>query len=151
VGGLAFGLKGQGASQDDTQAIPYQCFPTVYVWAEKEDEAGFQIVTAYPRDQLVRSAATGAAFFLCHRSVLERIAEAYGEEWFNPVEHPCGTTFSEDLSFFVRAAGVDAPLWIDTRVKTSHDKGGVFLTEEVWDAQEAIKAIPVEEDERLAG
>jgi hypothetical protein len=137
VGALCFGLK-KADYDDATQAVTFRQFPTVYVWREKPDEVGFQVVTDYPRDTLAQVSATGAACFLAHRSVLERMRDKYGAEWFTPVTHPTGpTTFSEDLSFFIRAAAVDAPVYVNTRIRTSHDKGGVFLTEESWDLQQS--------------
>lgn len=142
VGALCFGQKKQGTEDSATQSVNLRCFPTVYVYRERENEVGFQVITDYPRDALVEASATGAACVLVHRSVLAAIREKYGNQWFDKVTHPVGpTTFSEDLSFFVRVAAVDQPVHVDTRVKTSHDKGGVFLTEERWDEQEALRKL----------
>lgn len=146
VGALCFGLK-KGAPADwDLQADFYRMFPTVYVWQERDDEVGFQVVADYPRDRLVQVSATGAACVLAHRSVLEKIRDRYGECWFDLVRHPkgnCGrgTEFGEDLSFFVRVAGVDVPVFVNTAIKTSHDKGGIFLTETTWDDQQRLNVL----------
>ena len=40
-----------------------------------------------------------------------------------------GAGFSEDLSFFVRVAGVDTPTFVHTGIQTAHDKGGIHLHE----------------------
>ena len=65
VGGLCFGMSTDGL------------YPTIYMGYETE---GGQFTTIrvrdYPRDTVVRVAATGAAFLLIHRSALERIAAA---------------------------------------------------------------------------
>jgi hypothetical protein len=42
---------------------------------------------------------------------------------------PEGRAVSEDLSFFVRVAGVDAPAYVHTGIPTSHAKGGIYLRE----------------------
>lgn len=138
VGALCFGLKKHG-DRDDTQAQILRCFPTLYYFQELEDEVGFAVMADYPRDALVQVSATGAACFIAHRSVLTEMRERDGDNWFSPVIHPKGPTkFSEDLSFFSRVAAAGFPTFVDTSVKTSHDKGGVFLTEEAWDAQQAL-------------
>jgi hypothetical protein len=60
----------------------------------------------------------------------------YGDRWFDRVDHPDGARFSEDLSFFVRVAGVDAPAYVHTGIPTSHAKGGVYLREAEFRAQQ---------------
>jgi hypothetical protein len=96
---------------------------------ETDDEVGFRSRIDYERDALVEVSATGAACLLIHRTVLHRIREKVGPHWFDPITHPKGTTFSEDLSFCVRVAAVGFPIHVDTRVRTTHDKHGVFLDE----------------------
>jgi hypothetical protein len=151
VGGLAFALKKGGETDWDTQAERYRHCPTVYRWVENDNEAGFQVVTDYPRDTVVKIAASGAAFFCVHRSVLEKIRDEYGPDWFTPVQHPKRSDpFGEDFSFFVRVAGVDVPAYVNTAVKTSHDKGGIFLTEETWDLQQQLAELRGELDQPAA-
>lgn len=143
VGGLCFAVRRIGTDLD-THAERFACAPTVYVWREFEDRAGFQVVENYERDSLVESSATGAAFVLIHRSVLEQIRERYGDRWFDRIPHekpkPHGTLFSEDMSFCIRVAGVDHPLYVNTAVKTCHDKGGMFFDEDAYDRQQALAA-----------
>lgn len=140
VGALCFGLKAMSAEDPETQALDLRCFPTLYRWVETDTDAGFQVIADYPRDQLVEVGATGAACFVVHRTALEQIRDKYGPTWFCKVTHPKGRTFSEDLSFFVRAAGADLPVYVDTGIRTSHLKGGVHLTEARWDEQEFVRA-----------
>lgn len=161
VGGLCFAVRRDGMN-DTTFAEGRVCLPTVYVWREFPDRAGFQVVEDYERDALLEVSATGAAFLLVHRSALEKIRDAENlraaanaqvmhpgrdlvpEQWFDRIQHTIHdeagkvvfhTTFSEDLSFCIRVAGADLPVFVHTGVKTCHDKGGRFYDESEWDAQ----------------
>ena len=107
VGALCFGLRRKDFD-DELQATTFETFPTLYDFVELDDDAGFAARPDYPPDELVPVGATGAACLIIHRSLLETIRTKYGDNWFSPASHPCGRTFSEDLSFFVRVAGVDA-------------------------------------------
>jgi hypothetical protein len=71
-----------------------------------------------------------------------KVRAKYGDAWFDTATHPTGLkgkprNFSEDLSFCVRLAACGIPLHVDTRVKTTHYKGGIFLDEELFLAQQA--------------
>ncbi len=70
--------------------------------------------------------------------MLERIREQYGDHWFDKIPHnkaPDGM-FGEDLSFCMRLAALEIPLFVNTAVKTAHYKGpGRYLTEESYDRQ----------------
>lgn len=138
VGGLCFALRGNAKAHTSLHAARYDIVPTIYDWVELEDEVGFAPRHDYQRDRLVTAAGTGAACMVIHRSAVDKVAEKYGEDWFTPIVHPTGAngaprTFSEDLSFCVRLQAVGLPLHIDTSVKTTHDKGGLFLDEETYD------------------
>lgn len=141
MGGLCFAMKRTRTADFWAERVRIQ--PTVYEYLELEDEVGFRPITGYTRDQVQQVAGTGAACLLIHRSVLERM-RTNGDDWFSPLTHPTGDkgkprTFSEDLSFCVRAAALDIPIHVDTAVKTTHDKGGIFLDEETYDAQQAAR------------
>lgn len=141
VGGLCFGLRREKSDAEELHAERFRTFPTLYEFGETDDAIGFRIVANYPRDQLVPVAATGAAFVLIHRSALEAVRAKYGDNWFTQITHPKGsTTFSEDLSFCIRAQACDIPLHVHTGVKTTHDKGGIFLDETTFDRQQALDA-----------
>lgn len=140
LGGLCFGLRRESTDQE-TQAERFRTFPTIYAWREFDDRVGFEVRVDYPRDQVIPTSATGAAFLLVHRRALEKVRERDGDNWFSQVTHPTGpTTFSEDMSFCVRLAAADVPIFVHTGVKTSHDKGGVFLDETAWDRQQTLDA-----------
>lgn len=142
MGGLCFAMK--RAKTADFWAERVRIQPTVYEYLELDDEVGFRPIGGYTRDQVQQVAGTGAACLLIHRSALETVRAAHGDNWFSPVTHPTGDkgkprTFSEDLSFCVRLASLDIPVHVDTAVKTTHDKGGIFLDEETYDAQQPPK------------
>jgi len=136
VGGLCFAHKTDGRAS--FYGTRYRACPTLYTFYEDDERVGFVPMLDYPVEQVVPVAATGGACVLIHRSVFERIRDKYGDVWFDTITHPKGqTVFSEDLSFCVRAAGVGVPIFVDTRIKTTHDKGGVFLDEEFYRRQVA--------------
>ena len=141
VGGLCFALKRDGVEDEITQAVDLKMQPTLYLFHDLEDDAGFASIDDYQRDGLVQVAGTGMACVLVHRRVLAAMVEKYGT-WFDRIPNPKKptTTFGEDLSFFVRAAGCDFPVFVDTGVRTSHDKDGVFLTEARWDDQQRARS-----------
>jgi hypothetical protein len=139
VGGLCFALRRTGKGPLNGER--FGVIPTVYSYAETGDEVGFLPLSDYPRDQLVQVAGTGAACLLIHRSALVALRERYGDAWFDTTKHPTGLqgrprSFSEDLSFCVRLAACGVPLHVDTGVKTTHEKGGIFLDEEIYTRQQ---------------
>jgi hypothetical protein len=136
VGGLAFAHKTDGRSS--FHGVKYRACPTVYDFIEEADRVGFVPRHGYERDAMVECSATGGAFVLIHRKVLDAVRDKYGDNWFTPITHPKGpTTFSEDLSFCIRVAAVGFPLYVHTGIKTTHHKGGVFLDEEFYDERRA--------------
>ncbi len=140
VGALCFAHKTDGRAEH--HGIRYRACPTVYDYAELDDRAGFVPRFDYERDALVRCSGTGGACILIHRSVLEAIHASFGPVWFDLITHPTGARFSEDLSFCVRLAALDVPLHVHTGVKTTHDKGGVFLDEDFYDRQQSLLGTP---------
>ena len=122
VGGLCFGMASG------------ELVPTIYQWAR--DEAGELVtyrVANYERNALIRCAATGAAFILIHRSVLEAMRAAH----FNPAfpffqEVQMGSRpVGEDITFCIRAGQLGFPVHVDTRVKIGHHKSQL-LTEDAY-------------------
>jgi hypothetical protein len=140
MGGLCFALK--KLTMGEFYAEKFAVGPTLYQFLERDDESGFQTVLDYPRDEVVRVSATGAACLLIHRDALIAIRDKHGDAWFDLITHPTGKggkprTFSEDLSFCVRLAGIGVAVHVDTSVKTSHYKGGVYLDESEYDRRRA--------------
>jgi hypothetical protein len=140
VGGLCFSLRRDTPGEFYGQK--YVVVPTCYEYVDTDNEVGFRSIVDYPRDEVFPVAGTGAACLLIHRSVLETLRAKGGDHWFDHITHPGGTVFSEDLSFCVRLAACDIPLFIDSGVRTTHDKHGVFLDEDEYDRCRALHSTP---------
>ena len=149
MGGLAFAQR--RVEPGPFHAERYGIIPTIYDYTEIADEAGgppevgFMPRQHYPRDTVTQASGTGAACMLIHRRALTKVRAQYGDEWFSIATHPTGLKggprhFSEDLSFCVRLQAVGIPVHVNTAVKTVHEKGGVFLEEELYLAQQAASA-----------
>ena len=135
VGGLCFGSGRSGGA----------LFPTIFVDGPKGPTA----VMDWPRGHLVECAATGWAFLLVHRSVLERMAsdEAFGKNpdgtvsllpWF--VDGQVGDRLMEgDISFCARARSLGYKIHVHTGVSVGHKKPQ-FLDEKFFDHVRATQA-----------
>ena len=146
MGGLCFALKRDGIGEGHAQK--FKTIPTVFSYHEFPEvgEVGFKPIMSYPRDTVIQVDGTGAAFLLVHRTALEKVRAKYGPMWFDPMTHPTGDkgkprVFSEDLSFCIRLAGADVPVHVDTGIRTSHEKGGVFLTQDSYDRERLVENI----------
>lgn len=137
MGGLCFAYAQDGRASFG--GARWRPSPTLYDWFEDGNDVGFHHRWDYFEGDRVQSVSgTGAACILIHRFALETIRETYGEDqWFEPVLHPRGRKFSEDLSFCIRAAGCDLPLHVDISVKTTHHKGAIYYDEELYFADQA--------------
>lgn len=140
MGALAFALKGKGHQETELHARRYKIQPTMYRYVDTGTEKGFLAVDTYERDAVQFVDGTGAACLLMHREALQAI----GPDPFRPMivrgANPDGSdrAFSEDLSFCARAAGAGVAIAVDTAVKTTHYKVGIYLDEETWLAQQAV-------------
>lgn len=141
VGGLAFAHRIDGASEFFGRR--YRVVPTLYRMHETDDEVGFVPQFNYSRGAVSQVDATGAACMLIHYRVLQKVRDRYGDVWFDHIKVPKGkdgwTEFGEDLSFCLRLTACGIPIHVDTSVKTTHHKGGVYLDEEVYDLQQAFR------------
>lgn len=141
MGGLCFALSELASTS--YKATRYEIIPTIYEYASyKKDgiewDVGFCANLEYPRNDVVRVAATGAAFLLIHRTALASMREKYSDNWFSPTTHATGDQgnpriFSEDFSFCLRCAQANIPIHVDTSVKTVHIKGALNLDEDLYD------------------
>lgn len=139
IGGLAF-KQTRRRDKSDFYAERWSIQPTLYDWVELAEEVGFLPREPWPEDTRTDVAATGAACLLIHRDALVAVRDTYGDAWFNPTTHPGGDgrkprEFSEDLSFCVRLAACDIAIAVHTGIKTTHEKGGVFLDERSYREQ----------------
>ena len=132
VGALCFANR--EIHTDGYGGFRHKPVPTLYEWVEQDDgSSGFSPLWSYPRDSLVRVAATGSACLVIHRSVFERVAERHGPTWYARMTNPTtGQLLGEDLSFCARAAEVGAAVWVDTSIKTTHLKA-VYLQEDDYE------------------
>lgn len=142
VGGLAFGQRKVALGPSGSTRV--QQFPTIFRWVQGPQQAGTVPIYDYPPDTLVECDATGGAFFIVHRTVLERLADEHGggpRPWFD--EMVIGKqVFGEDLTFFRRCREIGYPVFVHTGVRTSHRKA-VYLTEDTQPRQDAIPNIVV--------
>jgi hypothetical protein len=140
LGALAFAQKvDPDVRPGEFGAVRMRITPTLYTYLERPNgERGFMPMTKYRRDTFQHVAGTGAACLLVHRSALE----AVGPDPFMPITDPQaggnGTprTFSEDLSFCVRVQAAGLEMGVDTSIKTTHYKGGIFLDETTFAIQQ---------------
>jgi hypothetical protein len=101
-------------------------------------EKGFRSISKYQRDQFQEVGATGAACVLIHRKVLETV----GPDPFDPIKvsgaggNGTDRSFSEDLSFCIRVSAAEFAIGVDTSIKTTHHKGGIFLDETTFAMQQ---------------
>ena len=125
VGGLCF-----GASQD-------QLFPTIYQFVRQPDDTVSTVrVGQYPADTMVHCAATGAAFLLIHRSVLETMREREFNSAFPFFQETelGGKPAGEDVTFCLRAGICGASIYVNTAIKIGHHKSHL-LTEDLFLSQ----------------
>jgi hypothetical protein len=122
VGALCFAL--QEYALDGLGGHRTRPCPTLYRWAQVGDgRQGFTAWLDYPREQLVEVAGTGSACIVIHRQVLAAVAEKYGPNWYSRMANPTTSQLlSEDLAFCARAVTCGFPVFVDTRVKTTHLK-----------------------------
>lgn len=137
VGALAFGQRRAGFI--DHGAVRLEQYPTIYRWVDGAGVSGCASMYDYPADTLVECDATGAACFIVHRTVLERMAATFPapRQWFDEMFHK-GRFFGEDLTFFLRCKELGYRTHVHTGVKTSHYKH-VYLSE---DTQPSLNDIP---------
>lgn len=142
VGALCFSLR--ELDPDGAGGWRTQPTPTIYDWihvpAGGEDASGYAVRWDYPPDTVTQCHATGSACVVIHRSALERIEEKFGT-WYDRVPNPSSSQFlGEDLSFCVRAGALDIPIFVDTRVKTTHSKR-VWLSEEDYIRERVVMSL----------
>lgn len=118
VGGLCFGTDHEG-----------RLWPTLYDLTELDEGPCFARLTDFSvAKPLLRVDATGAAFLLIHRSVLERVREQRFPEdpghhypWFQETQLS-GGPLGEDLTFMLRAGICGFPVHVLTSLHIGHLK-----------------------------
>lgn len=124
VGGLCFAQY--EAEYDGKNGYRHTIQPTLYrIGTTAEGRARFCFYGDYERDAVIQVAATGAAFLLIHRSVLEQMEAKHGKTWWTQTLDEDGDIVGEDMAFCMRALAMGLPIHVNTAVKTNHHK-------EIW-------------------
>jgi hypothetical protein len=131
VGGLCF------AKEQDTGMV----WPTLFVLVGSEDDPQLARYDEWIDGEMLPVAATGAAFLVMHRSVLEAVrdhgfSKAY--PWFQEREFN-GQRSGEDATFCLRVAAVGGTVHVNTAVDVGHIKEHI-VTVEGYRAQRAMLA-----------
>lgn len=132
VGGLCFAYKEDGYdSMNGPRSHP---LPTIYHFLTGPDGTpDFMGRAHYPVNQLVRTAATGMACVLIHRSVFEDVQAKYGDTWFDRLPGPSGLR-GEDISFCLRVGAVEHSVWVHTGIRTNHHKNIWVSEPDFWES-----------------
>lgn len=113
MGGLAFILSKSTGKVE----------PTIRVFTG-DDLHTMEPVWQFPSKSIVKVDATGCACVLIHRDVFDAMELAFASSqypWFAETEKD-GVEFGEDVTFFLRAAQLHFPLYVNTGVEFGHMK-----------------------------
>lgn len=140
VGGLCFALM--EAQYDGAGGHRFRIVPTMYKIGHnvKTGAPSFCYYGPYVPDAVAPVAATGAAFLLIHRSVLEKLRAEHGDRWWDQFYDNEGTMVGEDIAFCARLGRAGVPVHVHTGVKTTHHKE-FWLSELDYVAQEAVEVV----------
>jgi GT2 family glycosyltransferase len=145
VGGLCFGFGPISDRLGAGNALIKRPFPTIFDLRETEDDIGFMPRWGYLPGALQQCSATGAALLLVHRSVLQKIADKWGDVWFDRMRHPqAKKLWGEDTSFCMRAGLLGIPVFVHAGVQTSHSKV-IMVTQDVF-MSELTAAAPADQE-----
>jgi glycosyltransferase involved in cell wall biosynthesis len=138
VGGLCFAYQDQGF--DAYNGIRNQPKPTIYDWVDGSPKG----VAHYPVNSLVPSWGTGMALVLIHRTVLEKVHDKYGADWFDRIPRQKTKVgdgpYGEDISFFIRCQSLEIPCYVHTGIRASHHKEIFVQEEDFWQSFHAPPA-----------
>jgi hypothetical protein len=131
IGGLCFASKEYSTDgMAGHRAVPK---PTIYQRAVLDGKLRHVAADWYPVNRLLRCDATGAAFVLIHRRVLERMKTEHGT-WYDRLHSEAGTLLGEDISFCVRAEELGVPVHVHTGIRTTHHKPQWVQEADFWKA-----------------
>lgn len=143
LGGLCFaGGRSYGESGKPNM------WPTIYrlIDADGSGTPGVEPVDDFPRNELVKVGATGAACLLIHRDVLTKMGKQYARTpdglenpypWFSETVMK-GRQYGEDVTFCLRAQACGFPVHVHTGVDIKHRKA-MYLDTAMWDEQHKPK------------
>lgn len=122
MGALCFSLE-RTRFDESNFSEEFKIKPVISMWHEDM----LYDLEEYPKNSLFKVGMTSVACILIHRSVFEKLKN----NWFTLLINQ-GNLLGEDISFFYRLKDYKIPVYLNSAVKTSHDKGGIFLTEELY-------------------
>lgn len=149
LGALCFGLK---KVKTDMRGGWYtEPFPTLYDWRPNSTgKNGFALRFDYTPNCVTQVAATGAAFLLIHRSVLDKVRAEHGDTWFDRARmEPDQGLMGEDISFCARLGRLGVPVFVHTGIPTTHLKP-VWVDEDYYLGQRALAALRAQAAAELA-
>lgn len=125
--------------------------PTIYRVAESGQVVSIEMPADFKYDKVVACDATGAAFILIHRSVIEKMEDTYPPPhiWYQetvlPVIDDAPQDVGEDITFCLRARALGFPILVDARIRIGHVKAGV-IDHEVYMQQQSAEAFLTEKE-----
>lgn len=140
VGGLCFALM--ESQYDGMGGHRFTIVPTMYKLGTtiETGRPSFCYYGPYAEDAVTPVAATGAAFLLIHRSVLEKLRAEYGDRWWDQFYDGDGTMVGEDIAFCARLGRAGVPVHVHTGVKTTHHKE-IWLAEVDYVQQQTVQVV----------
>lgn len=118
VGGLCFGKHPKLDGSDEYWA-------TMYGFDTSGDSIKTFRYEAWPEDTMFQVNATGTAFLLIHRTVLEAVRDKFADRapwiWFEEMNNG-GYVWGEDTTFCLRAQQCGFPVFVHTGVEVGHMK-----------------------------
>ena len=126
IGGLCFANWEVGADG----MLGHRTIPRPTIYADADGR--YRGVEWFPVNKLVRTAATGSACVLIHRSVLEKVKAKFGEVWYDRITSKHSVLLGEDVSFCERATACGVPLFVHTGARTNHAKTSWISEMDFW-------------------
>jgi hypothetical protein len=128
VGALCFALM--ESTYDGMGGHRFTIVPTMYKLGrvQETNAASFCFYGDYPTETVVQVGATGAAFLLIHRTVLDEMRAEHGDHWWDQMYDEAGALVGEDFGFCVRALALGKAINVHTGVQTTHHKS-LWLSE----------------------
>jgi cephalosporin hydroxylase len=142
VGALCFAMMRAG--YDGMGGHRFTIVPTMYKIGHTQDgHPSFCYHGDYVEDAVTPVAATGAAFVLIHRGVLEKMRAAVGDHWWDMLYDHVGDIVGEDIAFCTRLLDLGVVPVVHTGVKTNHHKE-IWVSDMDYRAQAALQAVTVD-------
>lgn len=98
----------------NTLYVPHPCI------FKKNEEGQYKPVHPLPDDEFMPIDSAGFGFVLMHKSVAEKMRDAYGNTSFEIVIGD--NHVSEDMGFFMKAQKIGIPIYAHTGIRVAHRK-----------------------------